>query len=178
MLIYLDNCCIQRPLDDRSQPRINLEAKAIEAVLELIKSGTVRLLSSQVNEVEIRNTPDSERGRRIFAMGIVSLADMVATVSRAAYEGSEKIEPRCGEIEWRNKWERKEVDPSDKKEYKRCLDALHAAVAIEYHADYFCTADKRLLKKLKALRKRKSPDGGLLPYFVSPLELAAEIISQ
>nr|VFJ66846.1 MAG: hypothetical protein BECKFW1821C_GA0114237_101082 [Candidatus Kentron sp. FW] len=114
MLIYLDNCCIQRPLDDRSQSRINLEAKAIEAVLELIESGAIRLLSSQVNEVEIRNTPDSERGRRIFAMGIVSLADTIATVSRAAYERAEKIEPMCEEIEWRNNWEGKSSQATKK----------------------------------------------------------------
>nr|VFK11339.1 MAG: hypothetical protein BECKLPF1236A_GA0070988_1005215 [Candidatus Kentron sp. LPFa]VFK29956.1 MAG: hypothetical protein BECKLPF1236C_GA0070990_100997 [Candidatus Kentron sp. LPFa] len=46
MLIYLDTCCIQRPLDDRLQPRIDLEAEAILAVLDLIESGAVRLLSS------------------------------------------------------------------------------------------------------------------------------------
>jgi hypothetical protein len=29
MLIYLDNCCLQRPFDDRSQQRIRVEAEAM-----------------------------------------------------------------------------------------------------------------------------------------------------
>lgn len=34
MKIYLDNCSLQRPLDDKSQIRIRLEAEAILAVIE------------------------------------------------------------------------------------------------------------------------------------------------
>ncbi|VFM97332.1 MAG: hypothetical protein BECKG1743D_GA0114223_102771 [Candidatus Kentron sp. G] len=98
MLIYLDTCCIQRPKDDRSDPRNHREAEAILAVLDLIESGAVRLLSSPVLELEIRQIPDSERRRRVHAMGIISLADTVAKVSSAAYTKAKEIEPKCKEI--------------------------------------------------------------------------------
>jgi len=34
MKLYLDTCCLQRPLDDQRQARIRLEAEAILALLE------------------------------------------------------------------------------------------------------------------------------------------------
>jgi hypothetical protein len=33
MRVYLDACCLQRPLDDRSQPRVNVEAEAVLTIL-------------------------------------------------------------------------------------------------------------------------------------------------
>ena len=39
MRIYLDACSRQRPLDDRSQPRVNVEAEAVLMVLGLVESG-------------------------------------------------------------------------------------------------------------------------------------------
>nr|VFJ70205.1 MAG: Predicted nucleic acid-binding protein, contains PIN domain [Candidatus Kentron sp. DK] len=149
MLIYLDACAIQRPLDDRSQPRINLEAEAIVTVLNLIESGDIDLLSSEVLEFEIRQTPDAIR--RIRAQEILSVAGAFAEVSDA-------VRARARELMSSGK--------------VMAMDALHVAVAIEYHAAYFCTCDDKLLRKLKALGKTWPP------YFVSPLELAAEVISK
>ncbi|CAK0755817.1 hypothetical protein CCP3SC15_200019 [Gammaproteobacteria bacterium] len=51
------------------------------------------------------------------------------------------------------------------------FDAVHAAVAIENHARYFCTCDDKLLKKLKLLTF------GEYTQFVSPLELVMEVTS-
>lgn len=39
MKIYFDNCALQRPLDDKSQTRIRLEAEAILSILEQCKAG-------------------------------------------------------------------------------------------------------------------------------------------
>lgn len=39
MRIYLDCCCLQRPLDDQTQPRIRLEAEAVLA--ESLENGGV-----------------------------------------------------------------------------------------------------------------------------------------
>ncbi len=55
MKIYLDNCALQRPLDDKSQMRIHLEAEAILSVLTLCKAGELDLLSSEALELEIAN---------------------------------------------------------------------------------------------------------------------------
>ncbi|MBI3410260.1 MAG: hypothetical protein HY040_18120 [Planctomycetes bacterium] len=40
MRIYLDACSLQRPFDDRSQPRINVEAEAVLTILRLVESGS------------------------------------------------------------------------------------------------------------------------------------------
>ena len=52
MRIYLDACSLQRPLDDRSQPRINIEAEAVLTILALVESGDVEMLSSEAREFE------------------------------------------------------------------------------------------------------------------------------
>src|ERR1700731_3821557 len=61
MGIYLDACSLQRPLDDRSQPRINVEAEAVLAILELVESGHLELLSSEALVFEVDRTPDADR---------------------------------------------------------------------------------------------------------------------
>ncbi len=61
MKIYLDNCTLQRPLDDKSQMRIRLEAEAILSVLELCKAGEMDLLSSEALELEIEKNPLATR---------------------------------------------------------------------------------------------------------------------
>lgn len=60
MKIYLDNCALQRPLDDKSQMRIRLEAEAVLSVLELCKAGELDLISSEALELE-------EERRELFA---------------------------------------------------------------------------------------------------------------
>jgi hypothetical protein len=50
MKIYLDNCCLQRPLDDKSQLRIQLEAEAILAVLTFCEKQEVQLVSLELAE--------------------------------------------------------------------------------------------------------------------------------
>nr|VFJ51508.1 MAG: hypothetical protein BECKFW1821A_GA0114235_103132 [Candidatus Kentron sp. FW] len=44
MPVHLNACSIHRPQGDRLQPRINLEAEAIVAMLNLIESGDMDLL--------------------------------------------------------------------------------------------------------------------------------------
>jgi len=60
MKIYLDNYALQRPLDDKSQMRIPLEAEAVLSVLELCKAGELDLISSEALELE-------EERRELFA---------------------------------------------------------------------------------------------------------------
>ena len=52
MRIYLDTCSLQRPLDDRSQLRVDLESEAILAVLAMCERGDVELVSSEVLQIE------------------------------------------------------------------------------------------------------------------------------
>ena len=47
MKIYLDNCCLQRPLDNKSQVRVQLEAEAILAILAICEKGQIELITSE-----------------------------------------------------------------------------------------------------------------------------------
>ena len=46
MKIYLNCCCLQRPFDDRYQPRVAVEAEAILVVLALCESDHLEFISS------------------------------------------------------------------------------------------------------------------------------------
>ena len=72
MRVYLDACCLQRPLDDRSQPRVNLEAEAVLTILGLVENGDLEMVSSDALEFEVDRTPDAER--RGAAKDILRLA--------------------------------------------------------------------------------------------------------
>lgn len=69
MRIYFDNCCLQRPLDDKSQLRIRLESEAILAILDLCEKGTVAIISSEVLEIELSRTPHPQRKAYVDMMG-------------------------------------------------------------------------------------------------------------
>jgi len=44
MKIYLDCCSLQRPFDDKSQPRIAVEAEAVLVILALCESDRLKLI--------------------------------------------------------------------------------------------------------------------------------------
>lgn len=52
---------LQRPLDDKSQLRIRLEAEAVLSVLDLVEAGTLRLVSSDVLAFETERNPNLTR---------------------------------------------------------------------------------------------------------------------
>ena len=52
--VYLDNCCYNRPYDDQSQLRIELETKAKLFVQQLILDRTLELAISYISEMENR----------------------------------------------------------------------------------------------------------------------------
>ncbi len=53
MFIYLDTCCLNRPYDDQSQARIQLEASAVLAILQRVTSGEAQLANSSALQFEI-----------------------------------------------------------------------------------------------------------------------------
>ena len=42
MKVYLDNCCLQRPLDDKRQAGVQLEAEAVLAILTLYEAQKIQ----------------------------------------------------------------------------------------------------------------------------------------
>jgi predicted nucleic acid-binding protein len=127
MKIYLDMCSLQRPLDDRAQLRVRVEAQAILGVLALCESGKVDLIASDALVFESDANPDAVR--RDFAaqamakaMQFVTTDDQVKTRAQTFVDGG--IKP---------------------------LDALHLASAIAAQAEFLCTCDDRFLKKARSL---------------------------
>ncbi|ELR99612.1 hypothetical protein [Gloeocapsa sp. PCC 73106] len=59
--VYLDVCCLNRPFDDQTQPRIRLESEAVTSILICCQSLKWELISSTVIESEIEQTPLSTR---------------------------------------------------------------------------------------------------------------------
>jgi len=57
MQLYLDTCSLHRPLGDKSQLRIALEAEAILAILAMWEAGAVGLASSDVLQFEVNRNP-------------------------------------------------------------------------------------------------------------------------
>jgi predicted nucleic acid-binding protein len=67
MRVYLDVSCLNRPLDDQSQPRIRREAEAVIAILEQIAAHSLECAFSEIGAVEIGANRDPERRRRVRA---------------------------------------------------------------------------------------------------------------
>jgi hypothetical protein len=71
MRIYLDMCCLKRPFDDQSQPRIRLETEAVLALLAA-ESATVDFIRSPDLRLENRQNPI-----RVRVLGVAELAEEV-----------------------------------------------------------------------------------------------------
>lgn len=123
MFIYLDTCCLNRPYDDQSQPRIQLEAAAVLAILERVTAADVQLASSSVLQFEIHRIADQTRRNGILHF--------------LSYSSS--YQPLTAEIEQRGIW-------LNKLGFKR-LDALHLAAAEALKLDVLLTTDDQLLRR-------------------------------
>jgi predicted nucleic acid-binding protein len=131
MRVYFDACCLQRPLDDRTQPRVNLEAEAVLTILGLVEHGDLELISSEALEFEVERTPDSER--RGSAKEVLKLASQ-------AFRLNDDIESEAAAL----------VESGIKP-----LDALHLAFASHAEVEYLCTCDDKLRKKAQRLKSLK-----------------------
>jgi|SRR6056297_310004 predicted nucleic acid-binding protein len=129
MKIYLDCCSLQRPFDDKSQPRIAVEAEAVLVILSLCESNHLELISSDALLFEISRIPNHDRKEDAFA--ILKIAKETLGLSN--------------EIEI--------VARSFENMGLKTLDALHLAFSSASKIDYFCTCDDKFLKKAKNFDK-------------------------
>jgi len=63
---------LQRPFDDKSQPRIAVESEAVLVILALCESGRLKLISSDALLFEIGRIPDQDR--KDDALAILKIA--------------------------------------------------------------------------------------------------------
>jgi hypothetical protein len=79
MLIYLDMCSLQRPLDDKTQLRVLIEAEAVLGIVALCESGQTELVSSDALEYEAERNPYPVR--RAYALGVLGKAHRFVRLS-------------------------------------------------------------------------------------------------
>lgn len=125
MRIYLDCCSLQRPFDDKSQPRIAVEAEAVLVILTLCESDQLTLISSEALQLEIGRIPDQERKEE--ALAILKIAKETVWLTQELESLARRL----------------------KASGLKPLDALHLASASISRVDYFCTCDDKFLKKAR-----------------------------
>ena len=123
--IYLDVCCLNRPFDDQTQPRIRLESEAIMTIINQCQSGNWKMINSSAIIAELNQTPNIERLQNIKKL---------LAVAKIKVKTSLFIEERASEFQ--------EMGFSS-------YDATHIASAERSQADVFLTTDDRLLKKAR-----------------------------
>lgn len=64
--IYLDTCCFNRPFDDQTQLRVQLESRAVLRVLEHVRRNEWALIGSDAIDAELAAIRDPERRRRVI----------------------------------------------------------------------------------------------------------------
>ncbi|MDR2651395.1 MAG: hypothetical protein LBC68_03645 [Prevotellaceae bacterium] len=125
MKIYFDNCCYNRPFDDKTLVTVQLEAEAKLHIQNQIKIGMYDLVWSYMNEYENNCNPDKERRDSIYKWKYV--AKEICCQSDMILKRSEAIQ--CLSI--------------------KLFDSLHIACAIESNCDYFISTDYLLIRKDK-----------------------------
>jgi hypothetical protein len=127
MRIYLDYCCLQRPHDDQTQPRIRVETEAVLAILASVQNRDVTLLTSEALEYELSRIPDGVR--RNWAMSLLSLAAERVVIT-------EEMELMADSLEAHG---------------IAAMDSVHLAIASCAGADFFVTCDDKLLRKSRPI---------------------------
>jgi hypothetical protein len=124
MLLYLDNCCLNRPFDDQLQIRIRLETDAKLVIQDGIRVGDYKLAWSYILDYENSENPFPERRETIQSWREFASTDT---------DGSQSI--------------RKMAESLHQMGIK-AKDALHVACAVKQKCEYFITTDRFLIKKL------------------------------
>ena len=124
MLIYLDLCCLKRPFDDQSQPRIRLESEAVLGLLG-IDAENIRFVHSPALILENSCNSVKERAARVNAWLVAK----------------DLWTPNAGLLEKRTA----ELMRIGFKNF----DALHLASAEQSGAEVLASCDDRLLSNAK-----------------------------
>jgi predicted nucleic acid-binding protein len=124
MLVYLDNCCYNRPFDDLSFVSVQLEAEAVSIIQGLIKDGTYKLVWSYMLDYENSQNPYENRKISIGKWREFAIKDI--DESREIIEQGKLIA-------------KLNVKPKD---------SLHISCAVFAKCNYFITTDNKLLSKI------------------------------
>ena len=124
MLIYLDNCCFNRPFDDQKQIRIRIETEAKLFIQEEILAGKFLLAWSYILDYENAANPIPERKEILGNWKKRAVADTGET--KAILELARQLNAKG----------------------VKAKDALHIASSVDMQCEYFITTDLYLIKKM------------------------------
>lgn len=124
MLIYLDNCCFNRPFDDQKQIRIRIETEAKLFIQGEILTGKLLLAWSYILDYENVANPFTERKETIALWKKRAVSNTGETRILLNIAG--------------------ELNDSGVK----AKDSLHVASSIIMQCEYFITTDLSLIKKM------------------------------
>lgn len=125
MRVYLDNCCFNRPYDDQSQLKVQMETQAKLEIQQQIRNGNFELATSYILEAENAVNP-FERKR----LDIQSFIDKHTKVFVSENQDKAVREQAAKIMETGI----------------RLMDACHIACAMLSQCDVFLSTDKRVLK--------------------------------
>ncbi len=126
--VYLDNCCLSRPLDDQAQDRVRLETEAISQIFDHVVRGLWTLIGSDALDAEIAAIRDPDRRR--------SVEILVSNATEHVHFSPDRI--RRGEL----------LESMGFRGY----DSLHIACAEAAGADVLVTTDDALLRRARRLQ--------------------------
>lgn len=130
-MIYLDTNIYCRPLDDRNQLRINLEAEACLSILKAIETAKVKLITSDILKLEIHY---ADPIKKLYTTPFLSFFSQ-------HIEESEKIKNNAQALQ--------------RKYRLKSRDALHLTSALEAKAEFFITCDDEIIKKNQIIKEIK-----------------------
>ncbi len=131
MLLYLDNCCFNRPYDEQSHSLIYLETQAKLYIQEQILDGKHQLVWSYILQFENDQNPyiahkqEIAKWKSLSRHWISPTDDIIVNAKRYQAFGL------------------------------HVKDALHCACAVKANADFFLTTDKQLIKKAAEIGELK-----------------------
>jgi predicted nucleic acid-binding protein len=122
MKIYLDVCCLNRPFDDLTQDRVNLEAESVLSILSRCEEGELTLYSSNIIDLEIDKNKDAEKLKKV--RGLISSANEKLKLDDNATERATEFQ----------------------KHGIKAMDSFHLAIAETNGLDVFLTTDDAFLR--------------------------------
>lgn len=123
IIIYLDNCCFNRPFDNQDNIKIKIETEAKLNIQHKIKNDIIELAWSYILDFENYNNPFEERKIEIQKW---------SNISKYYTIENENI------LNLMNKLVEIGIKP---------LDSLHLSCAVELKCNYFITVDRGILNK-------------------------------
>lgn len=142
MKIYLDNCCYNRLLDDRSNLQVYYERNSVMLILELAEKNIVQLVGSEMLAREINDTPSPYR--RAVLQAVYGLCLEETKITLPILERAEEIR-HASNIKYK--------------------DSIHLACAETAQTDALLTTDRKFANncsRIKTYTKVMNPNQWLL----------------